>query len=351
MLSEKSSRKINILSFILFIGVMSIHTYNLEVYGIEAGKDSALAVAEVFIKKIADGTCVSFFFMISGFLFFRNFDLSMLLQKYKSRVKSIVIPYVAWNTIYYLYYVCVTRIPLIAGIMNGSERMSVGIIPYVRYVWSGYYTLWFLRDLIYLIMLAPLWYLLLKRRKNYWPEGILVLLILAGLDVIHISGLNLNVYYILGAYLGMNYRTAERNWSIVHICNLVRVRRVVSVSSAVFFPVIIIWGGGKYAGRLWYNCLLFAIVWLMMDLFSYKREGPWWVKCTFFYYCAHDMILEAVEKIILIVGGRSMFMAWADYILAPAITLIILIVGAWMLHKYMPPVWGLLSGWRESKAK
>ena len=42
MLSEKSGRKINILSFILFIGVMSIHTYNLEVYGIEAEKGSVL---------------------------------------------------------------------------------------------------------------------------------------------------------------------------------------------------------------------------------------------------------------------------------------------------------------------
>lgn len=87
----------------------------------------------------------------------------------------------------------------------------------------------------------------------------------------------------------------------------------------------------------------------MMDLFSCEHEVPWWIKCTFFYYCAHDMVLEAVEKIILLIGGRNMFMAWADYILAPVITLLILIASAWILQKYMPPVWKLLSGWRERK--
>jgi len=81
-----------------------------------------------------------------------------------------------------------------------------------------------------------------------------------------------------------------------------------------------------------------------MDLLSYAKEPPWWLKCTFFYYCAHDMILESVEKVILIVGGRSIGMALIDFIFAPVITFGILVLGAWMLRKYMSPIWKLLNG-------
>lgn len=99
MLSEKSSRKISVLSFVLFIGVMGIHTYNLDVYDLGRDSDTILSVIETFLYRLENGTCVSFFFMISGFLFFRNFDLSMLRQKYISRGRSILIPYIIWVSV------------------------------------------------------------------------------------------------------------------------------------------------------------------------------------------------------------------------------------------------------------
>ena len=100
----------------------------------------------------------------------------------------------------------------------------------------------------------------------------------------------------------------------------------------------------KY-GELW-QIVLFVVLWFAMDLPTYEKEPKWWLKCTFFYYCAHDMILESVEKLILIVGGRSITMALVDFILAPVITFGILFVGAWIVRKYMPPVWKLLNGGR-----
>lgn len=339
MLSEKSSRKISALSFGLFIGVMGIHTYNLEVYNLGGNSDTILSVVESFLYRFESGTCVSFFFMISGFLFFRNFDFSMLLPKYRSRGRSILIPYIIWNTVYYLYYVCMTRIPWVASIMSGGKKMPVGIIAYVQYIWSGYYTLWFLRELIWLILLTPLWYLILKRRKYYLPEVILVLMILISLDIIHVPEISLNMYYISGAYWGLNYKSIMGRWQNSQ-------KSILTVVSAVGLPVIIVYGE-KYIGRLWYNYLLFLLIWTAMDLLPFKSNVPWWIKCTFFYYCAHDLVLEAVEKAILLLGGKSVFMAWIDYIFAPAITLMILISAAWILRKWMPFIWKVLSGGRK----
>lgn len=334
MLSEKASRKINVLSTILFVGIMTIHTYNLEVYGIEPDQPgSVLAVFEGFLNRFANGTCVSFFFLISGFLFFRNFRFSLLLEKYRSRLKSIVVPYLVWNTIYYVFFVCITRIPIIANAMNGG-RLDFGAAEYAKYVWEGYYTLWFLRVLIWMILLAPVLYLLLKRRKYYWPEPALVLFILIGSGKTPVPSGIVNVYYILGAYLGMNFR------GLVNKGN-----RRLSIAAALCLPVVVILGG-MYAGHVWYICLLFTAVWLAMDLSAFERDVKWWMKCTFFYYCAHDMVLQSVEKLILIAGGKSEFMAWADYLLAPAITLGILVAAAWFLRRFMRPVWTILNGGR-----
>lgn len=335
MLSDKASKKIRVLSMVLFVGVMMIHTYNLEVYGIEPDRPgSILAALESFLYRFANGTCVSFFFFISGFLFFRNFRFSLLVEKYRSRLKSIVFPYLVWNTIYYLFFVCITRIPVIANAMNG-DRLAFGAAEYVKYVWEGYYTLWFLRVLIWMILLAPVLYLLLKRRKYYWAEPALVLLLLIGLGKTPVTPGIINVYYVLGAYLGMNFGKLANKGN-----------RRLSVAAALCLPVMVFLGGG-YAGHMWYTCLLFAVIWLAMDLFAFERDVKWWMKCTFFYYCAHDVILEAVEKVILIAGGKSEVMAWIDYLSAPVITLAVLIGAAWLLRKHMRPVWGILSGGRQ----
>lgn len=52
MLSQKNSRKISVLSFMLFTGVMMIHTYNLDVYGIEPA-GGMTAVLETYTNKPA----------------------------------------------------------------------------------------------------------------------------------------------------------------------------------------------------------------------------------------------------------------------------------------------------------
>lgn len=42
---------------------------------------------------------MAFFFFVSGFLFFYNFDISKIKNKYKSRVRSLLVPFILWNLI------------------------------------------------------------------------------------------------------------------------------------------------------------------------------------------------------------------------------------------------------------
>lgn len=312
---------------------MLIHTYNLEVYGIGSENFDLLVAVESGLSGMAS-SCVSLFFAISGFLYFKNFRLNMLVTKYKSRFKSIVIPYIVWNTLYYLLFGLILKIPAIANFINDDQTPSVSIAGYIKYIYEGYYVFWFLRVLIWMFILTPVWYLLLKRRKYYWPEGVLVLLLLVALGKTPIPGYYVNAYYILGAYIGMNH------------CEMVnKENHMLSILATICFPIMVFLSR-SYAGQFIFSCVLLVVIWLMLDLFPLNKDIKWWIKCTFFYYCAHDMILESIEKIILIIGGRSYLMAVIDYVVAPALTLLILIGGAAILRKWLQPIWRILSGGR-----
>lgn len=331
MLSQKNSNKISVLSFVLFIGVMMIHTYNLGIYGIEP--DSGLiAVFEMYTNRLASEICVPYFFVISGFLFFRNFDMSLLAEKYKSRCYSIVIPYIVWNTLYYLFFVGMAKIPFVAKFINNAGESEFSILAYVNYVRNGYYTFGFLRELIWMILCTPIWWFLLKRKKYYWPEFSIIVLI-----VLKMSGkniFNINIYYVLGAYLGIN------------CCGLInKGNKKVAVAAAICFLGILA-ASGILVGNIVYNCAFIITSWLAMDIFSFSWKIKWWMKCTFFYYCAHDVVLESIEKLILVLFGRNRIMALVDYIVAPVLTLLILISVAWLMKKYFGKIWKILNGGR-----
>lgn len=243
-----------------------------------------------------------------------------------------MIPYILWNTLYYIFFVSITRIPFLYRFMN-SEQLPFGVREYIDYVWHGYYTLWFLRTLIWMIICAPIIYLLLKRRKYYLPEVALIILI-----ILKVKGINIlffDIYYIMGAYLGLNCT------NLLNKNN----KKIASAAFICFLGVLAL--GDIWFGNLIYTSLFIATSWLALDLFTLSKDAKWWMKCTFFFYCAHDMVLESVEKIILMVLGREgSLAALIDYIAAPILTLGVLIGIAWCLKNYIPPVWKVLNGGR-----
>ena len=87
-------------SFICSVLVIFIHTYNLEVYKI--GPDSIIYWIESFFAQNITACAVPFFFMSSAFFLYQSARETT--SVYKSRFKSIVIPYFLWNTIYMIAF-------------------------------------------------------------------------------------------------------------------------------------------------------------------------------------------------------------------------------------------------------
>ena len=333
--TEKIVRnKITIVSFLCSIIVIWIHTFNLAEYGIslsDTGIKGVVAAIEFYWSHIV-GFAVPTFFFISGFLFFRTFEWSKLKQKYESRIRSILIPYFIWCNIYYFVYVLLAHLPFFRNYFY-NPKYELTIHNWLMAMWPEcFYTLWFLRNLILFIAVAPLLYILLKNYVKF-PVGlisVIVVLVNSCLGIVELPmGLDL---YMLGCYTAINHK------EIVFYRN--------KTLSYVGIGLIVL---GLLTRSVSLNCitiiLFSASIWLVLDLFQLDLELPWWMSITFFIYVAHGLVLAFLEKSLLLIGGQNPWLALLDYLFMPFIAVTVLIMVASVLKKRIL-LWNFLSGYR-----
>lgn len=335
--------KFTIITFVCSVLVIYIHTFNLESYNITATSAGLIAKFTYYFQTfIASGlrAVVPLFFFISGILFFRTYEPEKLIQKYKSRVHTILIPYIIWCTLYYLYEYIMTKLPIISAYISNT-KINLSIIEWLsRIIINEYYTLWFLKNLIVFIAITPiLWYLLKEKKENRYYKLLIVVPLIIILEMINKPGNTLIdglAYYIAGSYIGMNLK------KYIEIKNK-NMTKLSIIMILVTLPIITIF---EIKNVLIY-ILIFICIWYSLDKINIKEtELPWWMSITFYIYVAHDAILEAFEKIFIILFKTKPIFALLDYILMPILTLIIVIISAQIIKKFLPKTWKLITGGR-----
>lgn len=339
LISEQKFRnKITIITFICSLFVIWIHTSNLEVYGIDSNSEGVAYLTyileQIFGKVIIFATPM--FFFVSGFLFFRYYELSKTINKYKSRIISIIIPYTVWNTIYYLFFVIVTNIPALSGFANASTYVF-SLSNWINALWvNEYYTLWFLKNLIIYIIASPLIYILFKDWRGI-PTGFILLLLFMNIgyfapQVTIPSGLEM---YLAGSYISINHKDKAM------LSN-----KLLSYMGVLFIALMAI-TKCRYLNNTM-QVVLFIGVWYAVDLFAIRDDMPmpYFMRITFFTYVAHDLILESIEKVWLLCMGTGAVYALLDYIFAPIITLAILVGISKIISIKLTPLWNVLNGYR-----
>ena len=148
----KSGNRLDIIRVLLTVGIVCRHatSENLPV---------VVAVTNV---------CVPLFFILSGYLFFWNTpekpDVKWFLGKLRSRFFTLVIPYLIANIVAWLcYYFAIRQVPsLVSGYLGDKWKEPLFVF------WTGpvNLSLWFIRELIVVVLLSPLIYLLL--RYTHW---------------------------------------------------------------------------------------------------------------------------------------------------------------------------------------
>ena len=159
--------KINWYVFLMSLLVVLIHSVNLAIdnttlssmiltadhTGAElAGITGVAGHVEHLLSNAIGQMAVPGFFLISGYLFFRTLHgFRDIGRKWQERVWSLLVPYGAWNVLWYLAYV-----------LSGRRHFSLTAMSEAAANHSCNPTFWYMYQLMLLTILAPLLYLLLR---------------------------------------------------------------------------------------------------------------------------------------------------------------------------------------------
>jgi len=354
------SRKIKIVSFFAICFVILQHAINFTGYidpsSMYIGTRSVNALFQYVVGYGFARPAVAIFFILSGYLFFRNFTLVKTVAKIKSRFRSLCVPYILWSALGVLFIVILQSTPLLAG---GLQSFYTGNLvgktlgEYIHIVLNHgvSFQLWFLVDLMLYTLLAPVFYIILRSSSILFIVPLYILWILQIplpplFSFIYRGGL----FYLLGAYIALYgvYIPKEKTKPITLVSFLFWVVMLGIKTSVAFGVISSQWMKLSQIDNI---AILMGITTLwfgydkiasskMMDVFY--RLTP----CTFFLYAAHEPLLEVVKQLGVLVTGRgdvSMMILYGATVLA---VLGITIGCGAIVKRTAPTLYSLLTGGR-----
>lgn len=336
--SEQFSNKLSYVNYVLSIFIVITHTYCVDYADIGAVNSFQNKVIRCFLEIFQSHVCqtvVPTFFAISGYLFFRNFTINDLSRKWKSRIKTLLIPYLLWNLIAFVFYYVISNIPITRGFLS-MNPISLTVQSVLEGVLLHSFTvLWFVKVLMIFVIAAPAFYLLLKSKTV--AVVVLFLFIAVGIFYPHKSintALYTLAFYFLGAYMGTYHKTLVENkrekWQIVLISVLAVVTLFLSncCGSLSNYIFKIVWIVG---------------IWCIFDMVDVYKKPPQYIKISFFMYCIHQFFIRIIEKVIwnIIPNGGII-----NIFLTVFMTIFVITLTAYGLKKFMPKLWKVLNGGR-----
>lgn len=359
-INRDTSLRITLLRFPLIVGVVLIHSAG----GVKLSAGKIMGPANsyftVFFQNIVSGVFASLaiplFFTMAGFLFFKEFSLtfSVIKRKIGNRVKTLVVPYLAWNTANLLFYLILTSIPAFSFLFSGIGQSKfvanyvlhdyvVAFVGIPKYPIA--YQFWFIRDLIILMFFSPFIWLIGK----YTPISVNVVIFMFWLLCPTLELPILACSSILFFYLGAlaSIKDIKIEWVDLYGKWLLLVYTLLAFVDAALMAdralIIQIHRTAHLLGIL-------AVWYLAGKVANIEKIKSALIKMSgfsFFVYAAHDPLLNGIKKIVYMVFSPSTSLGVnAVYLIAPLITIIITLSIASIMKRKIPEIFKVITGGR-----
>lgn len=347
MTESQFRNKVTWFSFAFSLLVIWVHSYNAELFlGITAGMEKVYE-AEHWIGDGLGQIAVPGFFMISAYLFYRDFNWEKLREKWSRRIRSVLVPFILWNFIYYLGYVIGSRLPWM------TDVVGKGIVPFtlpaavdavIHYTYN--YVFWYLFQLILLILLAPLLYPVLK---NLWSRciflGALWVLVAAGIQLPYVNADAL-IYYSCAASLALSAQKSGQGKGYVEMKGSVR---RAEIGCAFLAGAALSYYGGLFFAFVpaFVLCRLLAVsgLWLLVPG-QRLPEAKEFMRCNFFLYATHFAFVRFINKAVAMMLPVNGWEPFVLYLFMPALVLAVCVTLGRLLRSFLPQTWKLLNGFR-----
>lgn len=337
------------ITFLFSILVVWVHSFNAELY---LGAAEAAAWVERLEWILGQGLAqiaVPGFFMVSSYLFYRGFTWSKLRSKWMSRVRSVLVPYLLWNFLYYMGYVAATNVPLLSGLIGKPPVPFT--VPLLANALAGHAynpVFWYLYQLILLIALAPVIYPVMKRTLT----GSAALLFIAyalwrGWDFPHLN-MDALFYTCAAAFVSLHKDTwagfaemrpvGKKRWEYTGL--LLAALGVMAVlghtGSALYRNPLL-----TVCWRLWGVCSC----WFILSCIRLAAARDW-MKQTFFLYAVHFAWVRLINKAGAMLMPGSPAAALTMFLVMPLLIVIISTCIGRLMRVWVPGLYYVLTGGR-----
>lgn len=391
---NRDTEVIQVLRFPLAILVVFIHSY----IAVEGFHISQVHYFELTGRDVYSLICISFshvlaqvavplFFFISGYLFFLKYQQWSWLkwrEKLKRRLSTLLVPYITWITIAAL----ITILSYIAAYLLKGKPLSrigewydmiggvLGIYWYdISHIesftnifgWESFMTypylmpMWFIRDLMIVVLLTPIIWFLLKRIPyivlfllgSFWALG-------AGTKMPGISLASLFMFSLGGAF-------SIRGKSFVKILGLINKWLIISLFAILFVASVCLDGRETQIGQICLHFWILSAIPLFVQCSNnvIKKRKPFSDKVaaladsSFFVFAFHGIIISYIYNLLWTILGISTngnricglyidanpMMGVLSHFLTPIITITLSLVVFRILKLYLPhKVMKLLNG-------
>ena len=337
----KFRRKIGWFQFLSCLMVIWTHAGNAELFMGKLDAGHLLMRLQTKFVPAVMRICIPAFIMISGYQFFRGFTMEALPGKWKRRIRTLLIPYVCWNLLYYFGYLAASKVPVLERIVNRPGlHFSLKDMFQAMIFYKSNPVFWFMYQLLLLVALAPVLYVILK---NLWTGIVFLAVLLTGIFFrVSLPQLNLDAlfYYAVAGYLAIHSReVVEHVWNrrravLGLVLLMVGIWIGRSYYTDAFIPVIVV-----------YHVLAVFGLWLMVDedWMVFWRE---WMGDTFFVYAFHFIVVRFVNKAAAHVFAGNGIVAALLYVTMPVLVIPVCCMVSWVMKRVTPALWGILNGGR-----
>lgn len=306
-----------LVNVILTFLIVLLHAAPNMRYGIEVDMNYPFIYCTTVLCQVG----VPMFFFLSALLFYRVCEWSDLKRKLKSRVHSLLIPYLLWNVIFFAIYFTITRIPFL------ESRMHMGEVPgnwwriCIAIVDSRFTPLWFVRNLLIYVLFSPILYLLLKNKNVAFVCLVAFFAIAINVEWSSFHPLLWLPIYFMGAVWGKYFENGESLTG-----KMLKLKAVFPIVFLLVYAVAIFRPQSMY----FFRCITPLLIWISVDLLLdkqiMKQEIKHWMSFMFLIYCTHYFLLNVIEKCVVLTLFPTRLVLNATFIIAPVITIILILV-------------------------
>lgn len=349
------SRTIEWLRFFCAVLVVFIHAFGPKV---ASYKNGVYDTTRILISQGIGRVAVPIFFLISGYLFFlklEKWNTQIWINKLKKRIHSLLIPYFIWNLIAILVSLYFYSAP---WILKGGDPPDLVIwynnIRGFRAFWnsdSGLWPidgpLWFIRNLIILVILSPILYCFLKK------TGIVGLVVLGLLYVFRwweeLPGLELSgfFFFCVGGFFSINQ---------IDFSSFFKKYRLLTTSLTIpiLVGIVLTYGNSnEFYLKLRGLFTIFgsaSVIGIVSYLIKNQKihERAFLSNSSFLIFAAHNvmLLLMVMLKIDKVIHSTSQIALTIKYLAAPSITIAILLGCYYIMNRWTPRLLAFLTGGR-----